>query len=90
MALSFLFLMTRRLVGVLLGRSQSERANDLEVARRDQTRTSCRGLVVLVNQAAKTIQTSDAGRSPANVRHGSAVDHRWRPKLKAWCGRWSL
>jgi hypothetical protein len=31
MALSFLFLMTRRLVGVLLGRSQSERANDLEL-----------------------------------------------------------
>jgi hypothetical protein len=55
--------MTRRLIGVLLGRCQSERANDLEVARRDQTRTSCRGLVVLVNQAAKTLQTSDAGRA---------------------------
>jgi hypothetical protein len=36
MVLSFLFLMTRRLVGVLLGRCQSERANDLEVARRDR------------------------------------------------------
>jgi hypothetical protein len=36
MALSFLYLMTRRLVGVLLGRSQSEPANDLEVARRDR------------------------------------------------------
>jgi hypothetical protein len=36
-----------------------------------------------VNQAAKTLQTSDAGRSPANLRYGSAVDHRWRHKLKA-------
>jgi hypothetical protein len=76
-------LVTSRLVGVLLGRSQSERANDLEVAHRDQTRASCRGPVELVNHAAKTIQTSDAGRSPANVQHGSAVDHRWRHKLKA-------
>jgi hypothetical protein len=83
MALSFLFLMTRRLVGMLPGRSQSERANDLKVARRDQARTSCRGPVVLVNQAAKTLPASDAGRSPANMRHGSAVDHRWRRELKA-------
>ena len=90
MVLSFLFLMTRRLVGVLLGRCQSERANDLEVARRAQTRTSCRGLVVLVNQAAKTLQTSDAGRGPDNVRHGSPLITVGGARSRLRCGRWSL
>jgi putative transposase len=32
MALSFLYLMTRRLVGMLLGRQRSEHAKDVEIA----------------------------------------------------------
>jgi hypothetical protein len=32
MALSFLYLMTRRLLGILLGRFQSEHAKDVEIA----------------------------------------------------------
>lgn len=47
-----------------------------------KTRTSCRGLVVLVNQAAEAVPAADAVGGRHSARVGPVVDHTRRAKRK--------